>query len=64
MTHSCEHEHKTPDGLIVKCYHKCRSIISWQFAIGLTLGYPLEHFLWEHVWPFYKVLSFIGMPIH
>jgi hypothetical protein len=51
------HFHKAPDGRLVQCYHATKSLLgTYQFWIGLTIGYPLEHALWEHVWPF-KLLT-------
>ena len=48
------HYHTNEQGLLVKCYHSCAELLTkWQFWAGLTLGFPLEHFLWEKVWPFY-----------
>lgn len=29
-----------------------RTVFSLSFWLGLTMGFPLEHFLWERVWPF------------
>jgi hypothetical protein len=55
-----KHFHKTEDGTLIKCYHSCKNTIcSISFWIGLTLGYPLEHFLWEKVFPFYYITEFI-----
>lgn len=54
------HTHKTEDGFVVKCYHQCKSVLwSVPFWIGLTIGYPLEHTLWEHVPPFKQINEFI-----
>lgn len=51
------HTHKDSQGYIVRCYHQCKSVLlNPAFWIGMTLGYPFEHALWEQVWPFY-VLS-------
>lgn len=48
-----EHEHVTKDGFVVKCYHECRSLFTdWRFILGITISYPFEHFIWEHIWPF------------
>jgi hypothetical protein len=67
MSDSCAshpHTHVTPDGLIVRCYHKCRSLdykaAIW-FVIGTTVGFPLEHFLYEKVWPFTLLTKFLGL---
>lgn len=54
------HTHVTEDGLLVKCYHKSKStLLSPSFWIGMTLGYPFEHALWDHVWPFKLVSAWI-----
>lgn len=45
-----------------RCYHSCRSTVSQpNFWIGLTLGWPLEHFLYEHVWPFTWIARLLGI---
>jgi len=39
------HTHMDENGLIVKCYHKSKTVLlSVSFWIGLTLGFPVEHF--------------------
>jgi len=54
------HTHLDEDGLIVICYHKCKAMLAnWQFWVGLTLGFPLEHVLWEKVWPFYLITDIL-----
>lgn len=51
------HTHVDEHGMIVKCYHKSKAILlSGSFWFGVTVSYPLEHFLWEQVWPF-KLLT-------
>ena len=58
------HKHFHPDeaGLLKVCYHRCRSsLISWGFWVGLTLGFPLEHLLWEKVWPFKEITKMLGL---
>ncbi len=48
------------NGLWHHCYHQCRSFLgSWQFWLGMTLGFPFEHYFWLHV-PF---LSIVGRKI-
>lgn len=57
-----EHYHKDEYGLWVKCYHQCRGLLTnWQFWLGLTFGFPLEHLLWEKVWPFYLLTRALGL---
>jgi hypothetical protein len=36
-------------------------VLSWGFWIGLTIGFPLELFLWEKVWPFARLTSVLGL---
>lgn len=31
------------------------------FVVGTTLGFPLEHALYEHVWPFVVISQWLGM---
>jgi hypothetical protein len=51
------HFHEVKPGLVVRCYHKCRGLLmQWQFWAGMTLGFPVEHFIWMHVYP----LSIVG----
>lgn len=58
-----EHVHQGPDGFLHRCYHKCRSIFSWQFFAGLTLSFPIEHALWTKVTPFVQIAEFLGLGI-
>ena len=56
------HYHTDEHGLLVKCYHGTRSLLTnWQFWVGLTLGFPLEHLLWEKVWPFSVITDWMGL---
>lgn len=56
------HTHKTVGGAIIDCYHETTSLLkSWQFWIGMTIGFPLEHALWEKVWPFYLITHWLGL---
>ena len=55
------HQHIDEQGLIVKCYHQCKTLFSWQFWMGTTLGFPLEHFLYEKVWPFKLITVWLGL---
>ena len=55
------HEDKKT-GLLVRCMNSCSNLITdYRFWIGVTISYPLEHFLWEHVWPFKLVMQFLGL---
>jgi len=56
------HFHIDQSGKLVGCYKACISLLtSWQFWIGVTISFPLEHFLWEHVWPFYILTNAFGL---
>lgn len=56
------HTHVTEHGFVVKCYHKCKSILlDYAFWIGITVSYPIEHFIYEKVWPFSIVGSLLGI---
>ena len=37
------------------------SIFNVSFWLGLTFGFPFEHFLWEHVWPFKLISKWLGL---
>ncbi len=56
------HYHPDEQGLLVKCYHNGRSLLAdVRFWIGVTVSFPLEHFIWEHVWPFYIITHWMGL---
>lgn len=56
------HYHKTNEGFLVQCYHKSRNaLFSFSFWIGLTIGFPLEHLLWEKIWPFTILTHWMGL---
>lgn len=60
-----EHTHTTKDGLIVRCYHSCKGVItSPAFWIGVTLSFPIEHWLWTTVPPFNWVAGYFGLIAH
>ena len=37
------------------------SVFNLSFWLGLTFGFPFEHFLWEHVWPFKLITRWLGL---
>ena len=37
------------------------SVFNVSFWLGLTFGFPFEHFLWEHVWPFKLISKWLGL---
>jgi len=55
------HYHSDEAGLLVRCYHKCRTVFTWQFFVGITISFPFEHFLWEKVPPFSWLAGFMGL---
>lgn len=56
------HYHYNKEGILIRCYRHCSSLFTdYRFWIGVTISYPLEHFLWEHVWPFKLVMHFLGL---
>lgn len=56
------HYHPNEHGLLVKCYHKGKKLLfTIEFWIGVTLSFPLEHFIWEKVWPFYLLTEWLGL---
>ena len=56
------HYHESEYGTFVKCYHKSKALLmSSSFWIGLTAGFPLEHYLWEKVWPFTVLTQWLGL---
>lgn len=57
-----EHHHFDQQGVLIKCYHECKSLLTdWRFFAGITLSFPLEHFLWEKVWPFSWITAAMGL---
>jgi hypothetical protein len=36
-------------------------LTNWQFWLGVTLTFPLEHVLWERVWPLYHITHWLGV---
>lgn len=62
---ACEHTHETPDGFIVKCYHQCKNVLaSGAFWVGVTVSFPIEHFLWTKVPGFSHIAEFLGLISH
>jgi hypothetical protein len=43
-------------------FHAIRhTILRPAFWLGLTMGFPVEHFLWERIWPFTVVTKLLGL---
>jgi hypothetical protein len=64
---ACEkpHTHVDEQGMFVKCYHKSATEMRRVgFWVAMTIGYPLEHVLWEgflmHYWPFNLLHTLLG----
>lgn len=56
------HFHRVESGKLIRCYHYCRgALTSWQFWLGVTLSFPIEHALWEKLWPFYLLTHLLGL---
>lgn len=56
------HFHKQPDGSLVKCFHKCKAMFrDPTFWIATTISFPLEHFIWEKVWPLSLLTKWLGL---
>jgi len=61
-TKNHSHYHKDEQGMLVRCYHKCKTSLSdVSFWIGLTIGFPIEHFLYEKVFPFTLIKDWLGL---
>jgi len=56
------HYHYDRTGLLVSCYHSCKSVLmDSSFWIGTTLGFPIEHWLWEKAPGFSAVTKWMGL---
>lgn len=56
------HTHVDKNGFVVECYHEAKSqLTSVSFWIGITLSFPIEHFLWEKVPPFSWLTKLLGL---
>ena len=56
------HTHLTENGVVVRCYHETKALLkTYSFWIGMTIGFPIEHFIWEKVWPFKLLASLVGL---
>lgn len=59
------HFHRDESGVLVKCYHKCKNVLTdYAFWLGVTLSFPLEHYIWTKLWPFYEIAEWLGLIIH
>lgn len=56
------HTHVDERGRLIKCYHETKAVfLSLSFWAGVTLSFPLEHWLWEKVWPFKVIAIWMGL---
>lgn len=56
------HTHVTEDGFLIRCYHRSRSVLlSGGFWLGVTVSFPLEHFIWEKLYPFKLITEWLGL---
>ncbi len=56
------HTHLDEYGVLRKCYHRCKTLLTkWEFYAGITFSFPLEHLLWEKVWPFNLLTKWLGL---
>lgn len=56
------HTHEDERGVLVKCYHECRSLLTdWKFIVGMTVAFPIEHFIWTKVPGFSDVAVYFGL---
>ena len=56
------HFHEDERGVLVKCYHETKSqLVSYSFWIGMTIGFPIEHFIWEKAPGFSDITKWLGL---
>lgn len=56
------HYHPDESGLLHKCWHRCRtSVLQPGFWLGVTLSFPLEHLIWERLWPLNLLTKALGL---
>jgi hypothetical protein len=55
-------EYVRGNGRISLIPHAVRhTLFRWSFWLGLTMGFPFEHWLWLYVWPFKLVTQWLGL---
>lgn len=56
------HTHLDERGFMVKCYHKTTNVLKdVSFWIGVTISFPIEHYIWERVPGFSHITKFLGL---
>jgi len=62
MRNGKPHFHKDEFGFLVKCYHGTKNnLASYSFWIGMTIGFPIEHFIWEKLPGFRAITHWLGL---
>lgn len=56
-----KHFHQDSRGILHACFHKCRPVLTLSFWIGITASFPLEHLIWERLWPFNLLTKVLGL---
>ena len=56
------HYHQDSHGFLHRCYHQSVTVLAQPgFWIGTFAGFPLEHLVWEKLWPFSLLTKFLGL---
>lgn len=58
------HFHMNEQGLLVACYHTAKPtfpFFKWLFV--LTVTFPIEHLMWEHLPPLVKLLAWLNVTL-
>lgn len=56
------HTHEDEHGILVKCYHSTRNILKdYAFWIGVTVSFPIEHFIWTKLPGFSYIAEHLGL---
>ena len=56
------HTHMDERGVIHRCYHECKQVFTQAgFWIGVTVSFPLEHFIWTKVPGFMYISKLMGL---
>jgi len=56
------HAQKKAHGWWAKCLSAAREYLTKpSFWLGISLSFPIEHFLWEKIWPFDVLTKLLGL---
>lgn len=58
LSQTAAHYHKDEWGFLHACYHKAKTNYVG-FFLGVTLSFPIEHYLYEKVWPFTLITKWL-----